>query len=266
MGWKGIAFGAWIGSKFGGSLGTLLGAALGHQIEKQFTKPDADREHRTVDHSDSRSARERSMAFCASATAMLAKFAKMDGCVSQNEIRAVETAFEKLGFNAHSREYAIDVFSRAKEDPHTIFDYAVEFTAAMTSVEVRELFYSLLWDLACVDGVVAEPELSVLRGLTAALKIRTVWFQYYAQKHCGGNTEQCDADGKIDDAYVTLGISKLATLAEAQNAYRQLAKKYHPDLLRAQGLPDEMLRQATERMERINESWQTIQKGKKDQV
>ena len=40
-----------------------------------------------------------------------------------------------------------------------------------------------------------------------------------------------------------------------KKAYRALAKKYHPDTLRAQGLPDEMVGRATERMARINAAW-----------
>ena len=40
--------------------------------------------------------------------------------------------------------------------------------------------------------------------------------------------------------------------------YRELAKKNHPDALRAQGLPEEMVGKATERMSRINAAWSTI--------
>ncbi len=43
-----------------------------------------------------------------------------------------------------------------------------------------------------------------------------------------------------------------------KKAYRALAKKYHPDTLRAQGLPDEMVGRANERMARINAAWDAV--------
>ena len=43
-----------------------------------------------------------------------------------------------------------------------------------------------------------------------------------------------------------------------KRAYRELAKKNHPDLLRAQGLPEELVGKATEKMGRINEAWSVI--------
>ena len=265
MGWKGIAFGAWIGSRFGGPLGAVLGAALGHQVEKQFAKPSATTRRRVEDRSDARSAKERSMMFCASAAAMLAKLAKADGCVTQREIVAVEAAFARLGFDAATRDYAIAAFRKAKDDAHTIYEYAAEFSEAIGSVEVRELFYGLLWDIACSDGTATREELEILQRMTVALGIRSRWFDFYAKSH---NSERgrCGATGGESDlvaAYATLGVSATASDEEIKAAYRELAKKNHPDLLRSQGLPDEMVVQATERMKRINEAWQIIRNARK---
>ena len=44
--------------------------------------------------------------------------------------------------------------------------------------------------------------------------------------------------------------------------YRELAKKNHPDAMRAQGLPEEMVGKATERMSRINAAWETIKEAR----
>ena len=46
------------------------------------------------------------------------------------------------------------------------------------------------------------------------------------------------------------------------DAYRAKAKKYHPDALKAQGLPDEMIGKANEKMGRINEAWTRIKEAK----
>lgn len=56
------------------------------------------------------------------------------------------------------------------------------------------------------------------------------------------------------DPYVVLGISKNATDEEVKNAYRELAKKYHPDNYTDNPLAD----LASEKMQEINEAYDQI--------
>ena len=50
------------------------------------------------------------------------------------------------------------------------------------------------------------------------------------------------------DYYSTLGINRSASEAELQKAYRDLARKYHPDLN-----PDD--KQAKEKFQQVQERW-----------
>ena len=60
--------------------------------------------------------------------------------------------------------------------------------------------------------------------------------------------------------YAVLGISESATDAEVKTAYRELAKKYHPD-----NYQDSPLRElATEKMKEINEAYEEIQRMRKE--
>lgn len=181
---------------------------------------------------------------------------------AQREIVAVETVFSKLGFRAATRDYAIATFRRAKDD--AIYEYAAEFSEAIESKKVRELFYGLLWDLARADGAVGPEEQAVLRRMTNALGIRTDWYDFFARRHAGGRQMGSSGVGSgLREAYATLGVSPTASDDEIRDAYRELAKMNHPDLLRAQGLPDEMIEQATERMKRINDAWQVVRSARK---
>ena len=252
-----MAIGGYIGSLFGGPLGAILGAVLGHKVEgaafgRKF--------RRNVAYS-SMPQRDRAKLFCASAAAMLAKMAKADGAVSEAEIAGVENAFRRLGFTSAARRYAIDVFRRAKDDRHTIYEYAQEFAGAVDSVEVRELFYEILWDIAGADGRVSHLELLILQRIPRALGIRIDWYAYFASQRLGERNRTVSRD-PLAEAYAVLGAGANDSADELKRKYRELAKKSHPDALRAQGLPEEMVGKATERMSRINEAWARIREAK----
>jgi len=248
MSWKGVFFGSCVGSLFGGPVGALIGAFLGHQVEKHLA---------SGGKYAAMSNRQRSMVFCASAAAMLAKMAKADGRVSRDEIAAVERAFQRLGFRAVARDYAVSAFRKAKDDDKSIFEYAAQFAKVVESVEVRELFYEILWDIAGADGKISDGELLILQRIPRALQIRIEWYGYFFNERLAGGHRTEPAD-ELGDAYRILGASASDSPDELKRKYRELAKKNHPDALRAQGLPEEMVGKATERMGRINSAWSTI--------
>ena len=269
MRWKGALIGALVGQFLNlGLLGKLIGAALGYSIEKNLDE-DKSRSRAASDRlrGDSSPAddRERSMVYCASAAAMLAKMAKADGVVSPEEIASVESAFRRLGFSAANRRFAINVFRRAKDDNHSIFEYASEFASVVTNLELREIFYELLWDLACADGVIGAAELSILERLPPSLGIRSEWFYVFRAERlrsaggaAGGGRRSPPPRDELADAYSILGVDPSASDGEVKQAYRNKAKKYHPDVLKAQGLPEEMLKNATEMMAKVNAAWERI--------
>lgn len=271
MGWKGAAIGGYLGSVFGGPLGAIIGAVLGFQFEAKLSskvdREDArtrDRMGKGVGSYATMSERRRKMIFCASAAAMLAKIAKADGRVTRGEIAAVETAFRRLGFSKVARDYAVNVFRRAKDDAsHTIYEYAGEFAASVRSTEICELLYELLWDVACADGAVGREERLILSRMPRALGIRPSWYEIFAAERLGTKERfRAEARDALADAYAVLGIDPAADDAAVRRAYREAAKKHHPDALRAQGLPEEMIGKATEQMARINAAWDEIRRSR----
>ena len=265
MGWKGMLAGSILGHFVMGPLGyvgTLIGAFVGHKVEQElFGKS----RRRHPGGYGAMSSQERTRIFCASAAAMLSKLAKADGRVSEDEIASVETAFRRLGFSPSARAYAIDVFRRAKDDSHSIYEYARDFATVVDSLEVRELFYEILWDLARTDGRVTSAERTILERIPRALRIRPDWFAYFAYGRGGFRGDGGGGPSGSDDlseAYAVLGATPADSNDALKGKYRELAKKNHPDALRAQGLPEEMVGKATERMSRINAAWEAVKRAR----
>lgn len=63
----------------------------------------------------------------------------------------------------------------------------------------------------------------------------------------------------MNDPYIVLGVSRYSTDEEITKAYRELAKKYHPDNY----VNSPLASYATEKMQEINEAYNMIRKNKK---
>lgn len=55
---------------------------------------------------------------------------------------------------------------------------------------------------------------------------------------------------QMADPYATLGVPRTASTSQVREAYRRLAKRYHPDVRKDA--------QATEHMQRINQAWEIL--------
>ena len=269
MSWFGGAIGYALGSRFG-ALGGIIGAVLGSGIadflgtkaEEAATqrRMEQDARARMRSRATSRhgSPTEREVVFLTAVGAMLAKLSKADGHVDETEIEAGEHAFVRLGLTPENREMCIRAFRAAKMDTHSIFEYAEAFTAVARAVAIRELMYDILWDVACADGVVTAEERQILELIVTPLRIRPSLFAEQQSRRIHARRPTPSAP----DPYAVLGCSASATDDELRRAYRSRAKKYHPDLLRAQGLPPEMIARANEQMVRINAAWDEIKRAR----
>ena len=266
MGTKGLIIGGLLGA-LTGPLGAIIGAVLGSKAE-EYLKGEGTvprRVGRKIGQ-DRETARRNQMIFCASAAAMLAKLAKADGRVTADEIESVEAAFAQLRFTDEARCVAIGVFRKAKDDPYTIYEYAREFAKVVQAVEVRELMYELLWDVACADGRLTEEELNILKAITSDLNIRAQWFEVMASERyqrARQSAAKMPRKDELAEAYAVLGVAATATDEEVKKAYRAKAKQYHPDVLRANGLPEGMIEKATALMAKVNAAWAKIKEVRK---
>lgn len=203
---------------------------------------------------------------------MLAKIAKADGHVSESEIQIIEKLFKSLNLSQEGLKRCIEVFNRAKDDDEPIESYASKF-AQHASTGAKNLIYQVLWEVAAVDGKLSENEDQLLRRVLQPLGMGLNHYYYYRRLYTGngggaGNGRSSSrygqsSENEIEEAYRTLGCNPTDSDDTVRSCYRQQAKKYHPDKLRAEGVPESMIEKATQTMAKINNAWNTIRKARK---
>ena len=62
----------------------------------------------------------------------------------------------------------------------------------------------------------------------------------------------------LDDAYTVLNVGRESSDAEVKKAYRRLMSQHHPDKLVAKGLPEEMMKVATEKTQEVKAAYDKV--------
>ncbi len=217
-------------------------------------------------------ARQHQVSYLTLLASMMAKMSKADGHIDESEIRAAERAFVKLGLSEIQEQLCIFAFRNALHESYGIEHYATRMIELGFSYEVRLIAYEILWDIACADGILDQSEKAFLELLERWLKLSAGTFsRCYGQRVHASSDEESHYEQKqepphrkdsLSEAYDTLGCNPSATDEELKRAYRTLAKKFHPDILRAQGMPESFMKKANEHMARINAAWEEIKKAR----
>ncbi len=117
--------------------------------------------------------------------------------------------------------------------------------------------------MALADGKVDPAEKTVLEQIALHIGYSKAEFNrilemvlnqaHFAQ----GQTNPADA---IADAYKALGVTADQTDQQIKRAYRKLMSQYHPDKLIGQGVPEDMIKVATEQAQEIQVAYDLIKK------
>ena len=65
-----------------------------------------------------------------------------------------------------------------------------------------------------------------------------------------------------ENAMYLMGISRVTPVNEIKRIYRSMVRKYHPDLVKAKGLPEEMIAVYEKKTKEINEAYDIICKNR----
>lgn len=256
MSWWGKLLGGTFGFALGGPLGALIGAALGHTVDAY--------QRRTATGRDGPGARERTQtAFFTATFSVLGHLAKADGRVTRDEIRLAEAVMARMQLGSDVRELAKHLFRLGKEPGFDLDAVLDQFKRECHRRRMLlQMFIEILLQAAYVDGVLHPAERNMLLQICARLGISPAQFEHLDAMVRGARGSQARGDGVRGDglarAYAILDVSPGASDDEVKRAYRRLLNQHHPDKLVAKGLPEEMMKLASEKTHEIRQAYERI--------
>lgn len=203
---------------------------------------------------------------------LMGKLAKADGRVSEEEIAHVEKFMTQLGMTPKHRKDAIAHFNTGSSNDYQIDSVIQEFNAASAqSANLKQLVMVYLVGVAVADGTMHPKETELLHEIATKMGYSEQAFEQLLamlqgqDKFQGGAYQQgsgYSSQSALKAAYQALGANEKYTDAELKKAYRRLVREYHPDKLMGQGVPEDMIKVATERSQEIQAAYEMIKKSR----
>ncbi len=258
---------ALLGYSFMGFWGALLGYFIGAVIEASLRG-------RILLTAGARSKRQ--AVFLETVFQLMGRLAKADGRVSEAEIKHTERFMTQLGMSAERRREAIGLFQAGSASDFDVERALNRFTSSCgRSAHLTHLLMVYLLGVAVADGKLASEEELMIRKIGASLGMsamaldRLIAMTRGQDQFGGGRYRQSgSAAGQpstaqaLAAAYQALGVEATDSDAGIKRAYRKLMSEFHPDKLIGQGVPEDMVRVATERSQEIQKAYDVIKKSR----
>lgn len=233
----GKLIGATAGFAMGGPIGALVGGLAGHVCDRHKARTEAPEDA------------TKQIAFTIGVIALGAKMAKADGVVTANEVQAFKEVFQ---VPPEEMKNVARIFDQARKDAAGYEPYARQIAGLFEGTpRVLEDLIDGLFHIAKADNVVHPAELEYLENVALIFGFDAQEFARIKEAHLGPDEA---------DPYRVLGITREAADDEIKRTYRKLIREHHPDTLIAQGVPEEFVRVANEKLAAINVAYDRIEK------
>lgn len=252
MQWYGKAIGGLLGAMFG-PWGSLVGILVGHQFDQNGAL-----------FGRSGSLQEISRLFFEVVFEVMGQVAKVDGRVSENEIRVARGIMHGMRLDEAQVRSAIDCFTRGKGSSYPLDRRVEELAAQIVDRKDLALAFMQIQMQAAVGAEPIGPEKrALLWRVASALRVsraELAQIEALVRTHGQGQPQRPPIDdaAALDEAYRALGVSPSASNDEVKMAYRRLMNRHHPDKLVARGLPESMIGVAEQKTHEIRAAYERI--------
>tara|TARA_B110000967_G_scaffold86746_1_gene89354 strand:+ start:402 stop:1181 length:780 start_codon:yes stop_codon:yes gene_type:complete len=207
---------------------------------------------------------QRKLVFLETTFLLMGKLAKVDGHISKDEVNHVEDFIQKMGMSAENRQEAISQFKLGSDTNFHIDATLNNFMENCgKTLHLKQVLLMYLIVMAAADGQVDSQEEVFLKQVANRLgysdsEFRQMLDMVLNQSHFGQDSPV--SASSIEGAYKAIGVTAEQTDQEIKRAYRKLMSQYHPDKLIGQGIPEDMIKVATEQAQEIQVAYDLIKK------
>ncbi len=226
-----------LGWAFGGPIGGILGYVLGSMFQGQQAMGG---------HSFRPGMPTTTGDFNVSLLVLTAAIMKADGSVKKSELEYVKK-FYVANFGVEGAKHYIKLLGDILKKDFDVVEVSRQIGRFMDySARLQLMHY--LFGVALADGNADKSEVDLIEQIAMAMGLGAADFQSIKAMFVKDT----------ESAYKILGITADATDEEVKLAYREMAKKYHPD--KVSHLGEDVKKAAEKKFLKVNEAYETVKK------
>ncbi len=246
-------FGKWIGAGLGGYAGGPIGAIIGFVLGSAFDAASGGKgaqnpysQSDPYGYNKTTIGRPTTGGYAMSLLVLVAAIMKADGKTMKSELNFVKEFFTR-NFGAQSANEAVKLLYDLLQQNIPVTDVCHQIRANADYSSRLELMH-FLFGIAQADTAINKEELKIIAHIGVSLGISSQDYESIKAMFVKN----------ADAAYKILEITPDASEEDIKRAYRDMAKKFHPD--KVSYLGDDFQKAAKEKFQKVNEAYEEIKK------
>lgn len=198
--------------------------------------------------------------------ALMAKVAKADGQVCELEAEILKHTFTDISRHFENadeiRDKLKDIYAEEKksfDNTEAICEKLLKLTKRDYAKRMKIMEYLL--NLAFIDKEFSKTEFMITEDIANFLEIKRADFETLINKFENFYREQKQNQAlSLEKAYEVLESNSEDDNNTLKKNYRKLVKQHHPDIIAGRGESQDIIDEATKKLQEINEAYEIIKK------